>query len=43
MAKFMIQDLLAKLRGTCRDEAAFAQMTQILTDAIQELSKQISD
>jgi light-regulated signal transduction histidine kinase (bacteriophytochrome) len=39
MAKFMIQDLLAKLRGTCRDEAAFAQMTQILTDAIQPLEQ----
>jgi light-regulated signal transduction histidine kinase (bacteriophytochrome) len=38
----MSQELFAKLQETCRDEAAFAQLKQILTAAIQPLEQSLS-
>jgi light-regulated signal transduction histidine kinase (bacteriophytochrome) len=38
----MTPELLAKLRGTCPDEATFAQLQQIFADEIQPLEQEIS-
>jgi light-regulated signal transduction histidine kinase (bacteriophytochrome) len=38
----MTPELLAKLRGTCSDEATFAQLQQIFADEIQPLEQEIS-
>jgi light-regulated signal transduction histidine kinase (bacteriophytochrome) len=38
----MTPELLAKLRGTCPDEATFAQLQQIFVDEIQPLEQEIS-
>jgi light-regulated signal transduction histidine kinase (bacteriophytochrome) len=38
----MTPELLAKLRGTCPDEATFAQLQQIFADEIQPLEQKIS-
>jgi light-regulated signal transduction histidine kinase (bacteriophytochrome) len=38
----MSQELFAKLQETCRDEAAFAQLKQILTAEIQPLEQALS-
>jgi light-regulated signal transduction histidine kinase (bacteriophytochrome) len=37
----MLQELFAKLQETCRDEAAFAQLKQILTAEIQPLEQSL--
>jgi light-regulated signal transduction histidine kinase (bacteriophytochrome) len=38
----MLSELLAKLKDVCQDEAAFAQLQQIITDEIQPLEQEIS-
>jgi hypothetical protein len=38
----MTPELLARLRGTCSDEATFAQLQQIFADEIQPLEQEIS-
>ncbi len=38
----MIQELFAKLQNTCRDDAAFAQLKQILTEQIAPLEQALS-